>query len=85
MMENQLATVKFLTKGVSTVISVLTLPPRTHLVPTAVRLALEGPGHLGLQGFGDALQEGAAALHPIQLLLSDSVLVVVWKECVISP
>lgn len=40
---------------------------------------LEGPGDSGLKRFGDALQESAASLHTIKLLLRHAMLVVVCR------
>lgn len=40
---------------------------------------LEGPGDSGLKRFGDALQESAASLHTIELLLRHAMLVVVCR------
>lgn len=40
---------------------------------------LEGPGDSGLKRFGDTLQESAASLHTIELLLRHAMLVVVCR------
>lgn len=40
---------------------------------------LEGPGDSGLKRFGDALQESAASLHTVELLLCHAVLMVVCR------
>lgn len=46
-----------------------TWPGRAYLSLGIIPGALVCPEDVGLQGFGDALQEGGAALHPIELLL----------------
>lgn len=40
---------------------------------------LEGPGDSGLKRFGDALQESAASLHTVELLLCHAMLVMVCR------
>lgn len=42
-------------------------------------MLLEGPGDSGLKGFGDTFQESAASFNSIQLLLCNTVLMVVCR------
>lgn len=49
----------------------------SHLFSGVLWMFLKGPGDSGLKGFGNALQEGAASLDSVQLLLSHAMLVVV--------
>lgn len=74
---NDLSTVHLLT----VILPSSFIPPSmcSHLFPGVVGVFLEGPGHSGLQGFGDTLQEGAAPFHPKQPPLCHSVLVVVYS------
>lgn len=52
---------------------------RSHLFSRILWMFLEGPGDSGLKRFGDALQESAASLHTVELLLCHAILVVVCR------
>lgn len=49
----------------------------SHFISWVLRMFLEGPGDSGLKGFGNALQESAAPLDSVQLLLSNAMLMMV--------
>lgn len=49
----------------------------SHFFSWVLWVFLEGPGDSGLKGFGNALQESAAPLDSVQLLLSNAMLMMV--------
>lgn len=49
----------------------------SHFFSWVLQMFLEGPGDSGLKGFGNALQESAAPLDSVQLLLSNAMLMMV--------
>lgn len=51
----------------------------SHLFSWILWMLLEGPGDSGLKRFGDALQESAASLHTVELLLCHAILMVVCR------
>lgn len=51
----------------------------SHLFSWILWMFLEGPGDSRLKRFGDALQESAASLHAVEILLRHAMLVVVCR------